>query len=49
MLYNYEIGMKQPEQGESSIYTFSLLTTYKINTIITFFSVSIKEVSKFKM
>ena len=49
MLYNYENGIKKPEQGASSIYTFSPLTTYKINIISTFFSVSIKDVIKFKI
>lgn len=46
MLYNYENGIKKLKQGAKSIYTFSSLTTYKINITSTFFGVSIKDVIK---
>ena len=52
MLYNYENGIKKLKQGANSIYTFSSLTTYRINItniMITFFGVSIKDFINFKI
>lgn len=53
-LYKYlttrkENSTKEKTSNGSTIYTFSSLTTYKINITSTFFGVSIKHVFKFKI